>query len=424
MNTINGRVYVNFESNLEPEEESLIKHLSTARLNIPHMSIALERIFPSRAFTNQMLDRMKRKQLDDMFGKDRHNLPGLLAKCDAVRKNGGTFVIEPSSDDFGIKTIHCQTKLMSDYANVYSDLRMADGTFKLTQYDFVFILWNGIDCLFKSHFTGISCNFSENSIAIRNGANHFYPNKKDSLKVKTGAFDNYFCPFQDNEVDLSDDEGLSFQLQTTGDLNMASVNVSDMEAIKSKMVSPAAKSNSRSNNNNNPEEEEEEITFISDQGAGFKEVAESEGWNHIYDRKHFANEIMKYWGGLEDPSKFRNDIYRILNTVDKSNLDELLTAALSEHRTEKAREFIQHISDLRGHLCFSHTGIHFSAGHVSDARSEGGMAAVKANGKIRKLLAQSTFDEGIERIFSVSRKRDIEARNELAELRREGKKFG
>ena len=66
-----------------------------------------------------------------------------------------------------------QTKLMSDYANVPSELQMTDRIFKLTQYDFVFILWTGIDCLFKSHSTGITCYFPKNSIAIRNEANHF-----------------------------------------------------------------------------------------------------------------------------------------------------------------------------------------------------------------------------------------------------------
>ena len=80
---------------------------------------------------------------------------------------------------------------------------------------------------------------------------------------------------------------------------MASVNVYDMEAIKSKMVSPAKKANSGSNNNANSKEEY--ITFIIDQEPGFEEVADSEGWNHIYDCKHYPNDIMKYWGGLETP---------------------------------------------------------------------------------------------------------------------------
>ena len=294
-------------------------------------------------------------------------------KGDKVRLAGGTFVIQPSPDDMGIKTIHCQTKLMKGYASSYGDVRMADGTFKLSQYDSVFVIWTAIDCLYKSAFTGITCNFSENTESIRAGLSHFYPAEEQS--IKTGPFADYFCPFQDSDVFIGKQSGSS-----------------------------------------------EKVTFMSDQGSAFKEVAELEGWNHIYDRNHFLNEIPKHWGGLANPAQFRSEVFLILESTDEDVLQQRIDSALQKYCTPKASSLIQTISRDRHSLCFCHTGKHFTAGHVSDARAEGGMAAIKGRGTMKQFLAQSPFDVGFERILAVSRRRDLESRRELMELRISGHK--
>ncbi len=53
---------------------------------------------------------------------------------------------------FSIETIHCQTKLMGEYARVHGEdgFIMADGTHKITKYDMTFVFWMVIDCLLKS----------------------------------------------------------------------------------------------------------------------------------------------------------------------------------------------------------------------------------------------------------------------------------
>ena len=62
-------------------------------------------------------------------------------------------------------------------------------------------------------------------------------------------------------------------------------------------------------------------TVLSDQGAAFKDVAELEGWNHIYDQKHFLNEIQKHWGGLANAAEFRSEVFLILE-MESTDEDE------------------------------------------------------------------------------------------------------
>lgn len=63
-----------------------------------------------------------------------HNLPDLFTKGERIRKVGGLFVAVPSTTDFSIETIHCQTKFIREYARVYGvdGFKMADGTHKIT----------------------------------------------------------------------------------------------------------------------------------------------------------------------------------------------------------------------------------------------------------------------------------------------------
>jgi hypothetical protein len=42
-------------------------------------------------------------------------------KGDRIRHLGGKFIVVPSVTDFSIETIHCQTKLMGEYARVYGE---------------------------------------------------------------------------------------------------------------------------------------------------------------------------------------------------------------------------------------------------------------------------------------------------------------
>jgi hypothetical protein len=85
------------------------------------MRVNLEEYFPDRSFSSSMLHQMKLRFMKDKYGADDHNLHDLFMKGDRIRHLGGKFIVVPSVTvtDFSIETIHCQTKLMGEYARVY-----------------------------------------------------------------------------------------------------------------------------------------------------------------------------------------------------------------------------------------------------------------------------------------------------------------
>ncbi len=96
-------------------------------------------------------------------------------KGDRIWHLGGKFLVVPSSTGFSIGTIHCQTKLIGEYARVYGEdgFKMADGTHKITKYDMTFVFWMVVDCLLKYKFVGYIANFTQNSDVIIDGADVF-----------------------------------------------------------------------------------------------------------------------------------------------------------------------------------------------------------------------------------------------------------
>ncbi len=174
---IDGRTIVNLESSLTPEEFNSIKEQSQCRVNIPMMCVNLEEYFPDRSFSSSMLHHMRFWFPKEKYGADGHNLQDLFVEGDRIRHLGGKFIVVPSVIDFSIETIHCQTKLMGEYARrVYGEdgFKMADGTHKITKYDTTFVFWMVIDCLLKSKFVGYTANFTENSDVIIDGADVFF----------------------------------------------------------------------------------------------------------------------------------------------------------------------------------------------------------------------------------------------------------
>ncbi len=157
---VDGRAVVYLESALTAEEYLTIKEQSVSRVNVPQMHVNLEELFPSRSFSSAMLYPMRGKILKAKNGADGHNLTDLFMKDETIKHLGGRFVVVPSSTDFSIGTIHCQTKLMGEYARIYGDFKMADNTHKITQYDMAFVFWFVIDCLLRSKCVGYTANFT------------------------------------------------------------------------------------------------------------------------------------------------------------------------------------------------------------------------------------------------------------------------
>jgi hypothetical protein len=90
-------------------------------------------------------------------------------------------------------------------------------------------------------------------------------------------------------------------------------------------------------------------------------------------------------------------------------MNSLLKQALTKYHTDKAQSFLKKILDKHHQLCYSHTCRIFTAGHISDQRMDQVMAAIKAKGKLKSMLSECKYGEGISRISQCARDQDINA---------------
>ena len=88
--------------------------------------------------------------------------------------------------------------------------------------------------------------------------------------------------------------------------------------------------------------------------------------------------------------------------------------------TPKAIAFLRKIERNKHLLVFAFTSECFTAGHVSNQRSEGGMSAIKGKGTLKKYLRNATMVESLERISQTARTQDRAARDELKRCRSHG----
>ncbi len=102
-----------------------------------------------------------------------------------------------------------------------------------------------------------------------------------------------------------------------------------------------------------------------------------------------------------------------MNTDDIELLPKLLDQAKQKYKTAGAQAFLSKIQRLQKSVCYAHTSKSFTAGHVSDQRSEGAFSGIKANGKLKELLKKATYKESIERLSQFSRRQDIKTLGEL-----------
>ncbi len=115
-------------------------------------------------------------------------------------------------------------------------------------------------------------------------------------------------------------------------------------------------------------------------------------------------------------------MYDILDTPSVDTLLSSLKEALAKYPTKKAQALLKKISSKQHQLCYAHTCNVFTAGHVSDQRMEQGMAAMKANGKLKNYLSGCTYGEAVTRISQVARDQDYTALKELQSCRENHKK--
>ena len=144
-----------------------------SKINVPNMHVNLERSFKKRCYHDKMIQRVRKKILDEFYGKDRAQLNLLFVNGDTIRRLGGLCKVEPSKD-VGLVALHIQTSSMKKCDRTYPLFRQGDGTHSLYGHPFVFVFFLTIDCLMMSQFVGTTACLTESSVPIIAGAKKFF----------------------------------------------------------------------------------------------------------------------------------------------------------------------------------------------------------------------------------------------------------
>ncbi len=227
----------------------------------------------------------------------------------------------------------------------------------------------------------------------------------DTNKILVGVIPSYFDPFVDNEIDLDTDAIPASKVLSD---DTAPHSLSGKSPFTPDLVTSSSS----------------KTAFMTNEGPAFPSVAERFGWTHLLDCRHFALQIFTAWHGISDPKQFQSDVYDIFDTPSVDTLLSLLKQALAKYCTKKAQVFLKKKSNKQHQLCYAHTCISYTAGHVSDQRMEQGMAAMKANGKLKSYLSGCTYGEAVSRITQVAQDQDFTALKALQLCCENHKKVG
>jgi hypothetical protein len=275
-------------------------------------------------------------------------------------------------------------------------------------YDKVYIFWFVVDCLANSKIVGVTVNFTEKSVDISDGVRLFFGHEfavADTLRV--GEIARYYDPFVDNvfDVNMPTSTVSSLDCAATADAlrhETTNMPLNASVATPAFMTPPSDMSHETtmpssisiledSNVLSSASPDSSAPAFMTDEGPSFPLVAESAGWNHLLDRKHFTQQIMSSWAGLQDLQQFKSDVHSLLDLANADLFESEHARCLDEYRTDKAQQLLKKISLLKHNkLAYAYTKLYFTAGHVSDQQCEGGMSAIKANGKL-SLIANTTI---------------------------------
>ena len=473
---LNGRQMVKYEGDLTPEENADIMEKCLCKMDVPNMQINLERNFPGRCFYAPMLHRIKKNHIDAQYGVDRTQLHVLIEHGEAIQRDGGIFVIDPS-DDFSIDAMHCQTKLMRKYAFLYGNedgFILSDGTHGITRQKVTFVFFVVVDCLMMSKIVAWSSVWSEQLDPILRGARKFF---QDDDAVKVGEINGYFDPFVDNmvkigTVDLDEEADVgnvevapssvgndevapsSVGNDEVGNVEVAPSSVGNDEIAPSSVgndevgndeVAPSSVGNdeiaqssvgndevgndevapSSVGNDEVSPSSKRTVVFMSDEGPAFRLLAAKMGWKQLIDRYHIAKKIEETWQGLADPSAYQSEILAILDEPDLNVLTStLLPAARAKYTSGSAKAFVDKLHNIAEQVCYAYTSQYFTAGHVATQRVEGINSSVKANGKLKIHLSDASYGEAVNRIMQVARESDRTSIKELKTCRQSGLMVG
>lgn len=421
---IDGKEFVKFESDLTDPEVTCIQNLALCYFSIPMLETNLERIFPGRAFDKTLLSRMRDKALDNELGKDRHNLPSLAKESERIWREGGSFQIIMDDKSTGIKSIHIQKKSWRDNAVQYAadGPKMVDGSHQYSRYKVIAIPWTGIDGLGLSCIMGVTFNLSENSSSILEGAETFFNCKFSSSNP---SLDSSVDPCTDDcQVNLVDSTSTSDSsdfdptdcLQPTAETEATTLDQSFNPSVIPEPLETGQIDSFISPNS----------AIMSDEGPAFPIVASDLGCKHVWDRKHFSQQIVPSWHEIPDNMRdaYCNIIHDILNSTSEASYQELMQVARTRFNYPKPIAFLDKIHQHRHKVCWAYTCSIFTMGQISDQRAETTNSCVKGKGTLKSYLSKCTLTESVKRIELVSTTWHYKAFNLLITLRQDSRYYG
>ena len=110
--------------------------------------------------------------------------------------------------------------------------------------------------------------------------------------------------------------------------------------------------------------------LMTDEGSAYPTVVAYFGWDHVFDRYHFQEQITSSWEGVDNPEQFRQDIIDILDSCTESQYNDRMSRAKIHYTTKKARAFLDKIKLYDHKLVYAFTSDGFTAGHIATGRAE------------------------------------------------------
>jgi hypothetical protein len=150
---------INLEHELQADEIQEILHLSKFHLSLQKVREIL-RSSSGREYSTPLLSRLMARGRKIHYGPDPDAMNHLISWGLNIKSNGGIFDVEVSQAG-QITKIFVQTSEMLEYAKVYNDFTLADGTHNCTSYDLKLVPFMNVDGLGYSNLTAFHLSPSE-----------------------------------------------------------------------------------------------------------------------------------------------------------------------------------------------------------------------------------------------------------------------
>jgi len=170
-NIVDGVLFKKFDSELSIEEKDSILELSPF-VSIGALRRILRNLWPNIGFDSSLLYRLKAKGKLRAFGSDKDAINSFMQKGQEIQATSGIFDVR-FDQSMKIEEVFVQTSSMASYAKAYGDFTILDGTFCITMYDLVLMLFSNVDGLYKTTISGFVLSPAERSESVVRASHRF-----------------------------------------------------------------------------------------------------------------------------------------------------------------------------------------------------------------------------------------------------------